>query len=237
MTEVALALDRRSAQRTGRIRGWLEVASIFLLMPLGGILGSLTGFAPLSAIGSVVLPLLAATLYLRREGTSWRSLVFGAALPPQRLAGYAAVALFGSLALVFTTNQLLQTAGMAPPDITMFKTLLEGNLFMYLWFLIPVAWGSAAIGEELLARGYLMHPLEGLSGTTTAVVLQAAIFAGAHFYQGLTGVLSIFVLALVFGAVYLRSGRNLLPLIIAHGLIDTFSLSMIYLGHGELLLG
>ena len=108
---------------------------------------------------------------------------------------------------------------------------------MYLWFLIPVAWGSAAIGEEMLARGFLLHRAEGLTGTTVAVVLQAALFAMAHFYQGLTGVVNIFVLALVFGAVYLKSGRNLLPLIVAHGLIDTYGLTMLYVGRADMLLG
>lgn len=237
MTEIALQLDDRPAAKPGRLRGWLEIASIFVLMPVGGILGSLSGFVPLGAILSVALPLLAATLYLRREGTRWQALALGTRLSAARIAGLTGIVLLATALLVTGTNVLLQSAGLPPPDVSVFEALLEGNLVMYLWFLIPVAWGSAAIGEELLARGFLLHRLEGLSGTGAAVVLQAAIFAAAHFYQGVTGVLTIFVLALVFGIVYLRSGRNLLPLILAHGLIDTFSLTMLYLGYGEVLYG
>jgi membrane protease YdiL (CAAX protease family) len=208
-----------------------------LLVPIGGILGSLIGFLPLSAILSVVLPLIAATGYLRREGTSWSSLVIGTTLSLPRILGYTAVALGVTTVLVNVANSMLQSAGLPPADVSVFRDLLEGQFVMYLWFLIPVAWGSAAIGEELLARGFLLHRIEGLSGTAVAVVLQAAIFAVGHFYQGLTGVVNIFVLALVFGVVYLKTGRNLLPLILAHGIIDTSSLTMLYLGRGDLLPG
>ena len=233
MTDLALEMDERPEMKRGLVRGWLEAASIFLLMPIGGILGGLSGFPPLVAISSVVLPLLAATFYLRREGTTWRSLTFGDRLTVPKLIAYAAAALATTALVVIGINSLLRMAGMPPADISMFEALLKDNFTMYLWLLIPVAWGSAAIGEELLARGFLLHRFEGMHGTASAVILQAAVFAGAHFYQGLTGVLTIFGLALVFGFVYLRSGRNLLPLIIAHGLIDTFSLTMIYLGHGD----
>lgn len=225
------------SSRPGQLRGWLEVASLFLLMPIGGILGALTGFIPASAIGSVLLPLIAATVYLRREGSSWGSLAFGSPLSARQVSGYVCLTLGVTWLLVTVSNLLLRSADLPPPDYSVFEQILEGDLAMYLWLLIPVGWGSAAIGEELLARGFLLYRLEGLAGTALAVILQAAIFAAAHFYQGVTGVLNILVLALVFGAVYLKCGRNLLPLIIAHGLIDTFSITLLYLGYGELLAG
>jgi membrane protease YdiL (CAAX protease family) len=40
----------------------------------------------------------------------------------------------------------------------------------------------------------------------------------------------MFLAALIIGAVYLRSGRNLWVVIIAHGLIDTLKFSLIYAG-------
>jgi membrane protease YdiL (CAAX protease family) len=219
------------------VRGWLEIASIFLLMPLGGILGGLTGFIPASAIGSVLVPLIAATLYLRHEGCRWRSLALGRSLGVRQVLGYLCFTLVATWLLVSACNLLLRSAGLPPPDFSVFEQILDGDRAMYLWLLIPVGWGSAAIGEELLARGFLLHRLEGLSGTAPAVILQAAIFAGGHFYQDLAGVLNVFVLALVFGAVYLKAGRNLLPLILAHGTIDTVSITLLYQGYGELLAG
>ena len=237
MTELTMDTNFTTGTKPGHLRGWLEVLSTILLMPVGGVLGGLTGFAPMGAILSVALPLFAATLYLRREGTSWRSLVVGTPLSAGQIVAYAGISLVVVAMLVTFSNLLLRTAGLPPTDLTLFQALLEGNLGMYLWFLIPVAWGSAAIGEEMLARGFLLHRISGLTGTATAIVLQAALFAVAHFYQGVTGMVNIFVLALVFGAVYLKSGRNLMPLIVAHGLIDTYGLTMIYLGRADLLLG
>jgi len=217
------------------IRGWLEVVSIVVLIPVGGLLGALSGFPPLSAILSVALPLIVATLYLRREGTAWRSLVLHTRLSATAVSAYTVVALVVTFVLVGITAAAMSSAGLPPTDLSALQALLEGNFAMYLWFLIPVAWGSAAVGEELLARGFLLHRIEGLTGTLAAVVLQAAIFAVAHFYQGIMGIVNVFVLALVFGVVYLRCGRNLLPLILAHGLIDSFSLTALYLGHADLL--
>lgn len=222
----------------GRLRGWLEVLSIPALAVIGAVLGSLSGFPPLSSIGAVGLPLLAASLYLKRSGMPWRRLVATHRLHIGAVAAWTLVALGGALAAAHAATWGLQTAfGLPPTDVSRFLDLVEGNLVMYAWYLIPVAWGSAAIGEELLCRGFLMHRLEGLTGTSAAVVLQAAIFAAAHFYQGVTGATAVFVLALVFGAVYVNNGRNLVPLVIAHGLIDTFAMTALYLGRPELLLG
>jgi membrane protease YdiL (CAAX protease family) len=227
-----------SATQIGPIRGWFEVLAIPMLIPIGGILGSLTGFAPLVPICSVGLPLLVATLFLHLEGTSWRSLAFGRAIGIKQLLGFAALATVASFAAVSVTVMILQQGfGLPLIDVSAFESAIKGNLTAYLWFLIPVAWGSAAIGEELLVRGYLLHRIEGLAGLKIAIVLQAIIFSSAHLYQGITSVFSIFVLSLVFGAVYLKSGRNLVTVIIAHGCIDTLALTLIYFGRADLLIG
>jgi len=135
------------------IRGWLEVVSIVVLIPVGGLLGALSGFPPLSAILSVALPLIVATLYLRREGTAWRSLVLHTRLSATAVSAYTVVALVVTFVLVGITAAAMSSAGLPPTDLSALQALLEGNFAMYLWFLIPVAWGSAAVGEELLARG------------------------------------------------------------------------------------
>ncbi len=225
------------ATRPNKIRGWLEVLSVTFLIPVGAILGSLTGFQPMSAICAITLPLLAATLYLRHEKVRWRSLVIGTPHGPLQYAGFVVVAIFGTIATVYVATLFLQNiVGLPPIDASAFA-ILEGNLTMYLWLLIPVSWGSAAIGEEMLVRGYLIHRLEQLGGTKVAIVLQAIIFSMAHFYQGITGVVTIFILSLVFAAVYVRSGRNLLPLIIADGCIDTYAMTALYLGRADLIIG
>lgn len=227
-----------SETRPGLVRGWLEVASIPVLAVVGAIVGGLTGFPPMSSIGAIGLPLLVATIYLRRSGVRWRDLISGAPISVAGTAGYCVVALVLAVIAAFAVTWILQNvAGFPPIDVSRFVALVEGNPWMYAWYLIPVAWGSAAIGEELLCRGFLLKRIEGLSNTGVAIVLQAAIFAIAHFYQGITGVLAIFAFAIVFGAVYVRSGRNMLPVILAHGLIDTWAMTVIFFGRPDLLIG
>ncbi len=236
MSEMSLSMNARLSS-PGRLRGWLQVAVVILLLEIGGIAGALTGFPPLGAIFAVLFPLAAATWFLRRDGQRWRDLVFGARLNALQLLGYTALALVVVYTAIIALGLALKALGMPPADHSQLRLLLEGNLTMYLWFLLPISWGSAAVGEELLARGFLQYRLEGLTNAATAVVLQAAIFGVAHFYQGFAGILTTFAVGLVFGIVYLKCGRNLLPVIIAHGAVDTFGVTVLYLGYGDLLGG
>lgn len=237
-SELHNSLPEENARRPGLVRGWLEVLSIPVLLVTGAVLGSLTGFPPMASIGAVGLPLLVASIYLKQSGVRWRELIVGNRITIRAMAGYTVIALVLSSLGAFVVTWSLQTFFQAPLiDASRFLELVEGNPYMYAWYLVPVAWGSAAIGEELLCRGFLLHRLEGLTMTWIAVVLQAAIFSLAHLYQGITGVAAIFVLALVFGSLYIKSGRNLVPLILAHGLIDTWAMTVLFLGRPDLLIG
>lgn len=217
------------------LRAWFEVILVALLIPIGGIIAGLTGFLPMSAIGSALLPVLVASILLRREGRSWRSVVFASRLSPLRLLVFTCAAVVGGYLLVALSSFAMQLLGFGSRDLSLIAEQLSGNLTLYLWFMIPVVWGSAAVGEEMLARGFLLHRIETVAGTTTAILLQAAIFALAHAYQGAVGVVSIFFLALLFGKLFVRSGRNLLPLILAHGVIDSVGITLIYLGYADLM--
>ena len=42
-------------------------------------------------------------------------------------------------------------------------------------------------------------------------------------------------ISLVFGAVYLRCGRSLLPVFIAHGVVDTVGITAFYMGWADLI--
>ena len=85
-------------------------------------------------------------------------------------------------------------------------------------------------------RGYLMNRLVDLQGRQTklawaiALVVSAAIFGLAHFIQGPIGVFWTGAIGLVFGLSYLAVGRNLWPVILAHGLIDTLDFISHYFG-------
>lgn len=101
--------------------------------------------------------------------------------------------------------------------------------------LIAYAWLSAAIGEELVFRAFLMHQLHALfdrfrQGALMAAVVCGVIFGLIHAQQGITGIVMTGVVGTVLSYAYLRSNRNLYALILAHGLIDTWGVSRLYLG-------
>jgi len=67
------------------------------------------------------------------------------------------------------------------------------------------------------------------------VVLLSLFFGYRHYYyQGLKGALVTGCIGLTLSLMYLWFGkRNLLPLILAHGLVNTISQTQRYLGSGD----
>jgi membrane protease YdiL (CAAX protease family) len=77
-----------------------------------------------------------------------------------------------------------------------------------------------AVLEEVVVVGYLMTRLRQLRwGTPAAIVAAAALRGSYHLYQGIGPGIGNFVMGLVFGYWFHRTGR-VMPLIIAHALID-----------------
>jgi membrane protease YdiL (CAAX protease family) len=97
--------------------------------------------------------------------------------------------------------------------------------FQY-WWIIPVLLISAlkaALTEEVIMVGYLYKKFDELKisfGWQQAI--SSLIRASYHAYQGLAGFFGNLVMGLVFGWAYRRWGR-VLPLVIAHFLLDAFS--------------
>lgn len=220
------------------VRATLEIITVLAATVAGMAVGSLTGWLPMSPILGMVFALVPATLFLRREGKGWPDLGFPKRMSLWKFAWYT----FAALAVTLLVNALvvaplLNALGTPATDITVLTEAIEGNTLNYVVFMVFIVWGSAAFGEELIARGFILDRFSRMFGTAIAVVAQAAIFALAHSYQGITGVLTIFVLALIFGAVYIRSGKNLWPVIVAHGIMDTIGITVIYLGQSDAIIG
>jgi membrane protease YdiL (CAAX protease family) len=120
-------------------------------------------------------------------------------------------------------------------DVAYIRNSIEGDTFSYAAWMIFVVWGSAAFGEELFARGFALDRFRTVfAGAPAAALLaifaQAALFGWLHAVQGPTGVVITGYVGLVFAAAYFAAGRNLWAPILAHGLIDTISLTLMYLG-------
>lgn len=120
------------------------------------------------------------------------------------------------------------------PDYSAYS-IVKGNkeLLIQLWIYAMI---SAAFAEEVIFRGYFCSLIEPFIGTSKAskaitVLLGAVLFSVAHYSQGMSGLINIFIISLVFYTVFIRSGRNIYATILAHAIIDTFSLYQIYLGN------
>lgn len=83
--------------------------------------------------------------------------------------------------------------------------------------------------EELLDRGFLINWFEQIFSkisfaTAIAVLLQAMIFGFRHSYDLSERSITVGLIGLVMGIAYVKFGRNLWPLIIAHCILNTMSM-------------
>jgi uncharacterized protein len=96
-------------------------------------------------------------------------------------------------------------------------------------------WTFAAFGEEIAYRGYLIQRAADVGRRSAAsylvaMVLVSVLFGYGHYSKGPSGIVDSGMAGLVLGAAYLLSGRNLWVAILAHGMIDTYAVVVIYLG-------
>ncbi|WP_160677201.1 CPBP family intramembrane glutamic endopeptidase [Qipengyuania oceanensis] len=94
---------------------------------------------------------------------------------------------------------------------------------------------SAAVAEEIIYRGFLLHQLsrivrQGNAGRWAAILVGAMAFAIPHYAQGPVGLASVFLVGVLFGWIFFRSDRNLWSLFLAHALVDTWGIYSLYRG-------
>ena len=104
---------------------------------------------------------------------------------------------------------------------------LKGNWLLFV-SIMPMVLIESFL-EELLDRGFLMNWFERLFSKTSfatiiAVVLQAAIFGFRHSYDFSARSITAGIIGLIMGIAYVKFGRNLWPLIIAHCLLNSISM-------------
>jgi len=104
---------------------------------------------------------------------------------------------------------------------------------LLLW--IALTWSFGALAEELAYRGYVLNRIGDLLGRTriadaASAVVASALFGFAHGAQGAAGVLDNVLAGILFSALYVASGRNLWLPIVVHGVVDTTSVALLFLG-------
>lgn len=91
------------------------------------------------------------------------------------------------------------------------------------WWTVPVLILAAlknAVVEEVIVVGYLMTRLRQLRWSAPVAIIASALLRGTyHLYQGIGPFLGNIIMGIVF-AEYFRRTRRVLPLVIAHTVID-----------------
>ncbi|SDT74117.1 CPBP family intramembrane glutamic endopeptidase [Actinoplanes derwentensis] len=91
------------------------------------------------------------------------------------------------------------------------------------WWTVPVLILSAvqnSVLEEVIVVGYLITRLRTFSLSPVWIIAASAVLRGSyHLYQGFGGFIGNVVMGVVFALFYLRTKR-VMPLIVAHSLLD-----------------
>jgi membrane protease YdiL (CAAX protease family) len=86
-----------------------------------------------------------------------------------------------------------------------------------LWTILSLV---VAFAEEAAFRGYALTRLEAITRNRTVTVIAVSLaFSAGHIYQGVGGLIIIFVYGLMFAALFYKTG-SIWPGIIAHFLQD-----------------
>ncbi|AXT50334.1 CPBP family intramembrane metalloprotease [Aquimarina sp. BL5] len=120
-----------------------------------------------------------------------------------------------------------------PLDYSVFEPF-EGNLPAILNLFVYIL-ASAAFGEEIVFRGYLMRQFTKFFGSSKIsivinILLFGFIFGLSHAYQGISGQIITGILGMFLALVFHIKKDDLWFNIAVHGFIDTIALVYLYYG-------
>ena len=128
--------------------------------------------------------------------------------------GFAALIGVPGLVLVWAAHQLGVSANLAVVDVP------------DTWYRVPLLLLQAAqngVLEEIVVVGYLLTRLRQLGWSNGRALGASAVLRGIyHLYQGLGGFAGNLVMGLIFAWWFQRT-RRVLPLVVAHFLLDVFA--------------
>ena len=183
-----------------------------------------------------------ATFFMKQRKASWKDL--GLIFPKGKrewlvhigLAFLTVIIVFLVMGLVL--DPILSHYGLEKPsDVADRFQFFLGKPLLFITYLVTVVWIGAALGEELLMRGFLLNRLSDFFGKgklawCISLIIHSIIFGMLHIYQGLAGIITTTFIAIIFGIIYLLAKKRLFPVIVAHLLINTITLTAYYLTGG-----
>jgi membrane protease YdiL (CAAX protease family) len=210
-----------AARRVGT--GWTLLAAVEVVLTVTAVLGLVAPTIPL-------LVLVGVSLAIRREHLTTIGLTRPAR--PGRMALEVLGWVIGwTVVLLGLVMPVLNRLTGDEQDLTDLLDV-EGDLGLLLVFLV-LTWTVAAIGEEVVYRGFLPTRItdvtgRGAAGVLVAVLGSSVLFGLAHTEQGTIGVAVTFLDALLFTWLRLRYA-TLWASVLAHGFNNTIGLVALYL--------
>ncbi|MBU3950207.1 MAG: CPBP family intramembrane metalloprotease [Proteobacteria bacterium] len=105
---------------------------------------------------------------------------------------------------------------------------LQKNPTLIIWWLGPLL--LIGVSQEELTRVFTLNRIwriwPGPAGVWFSAIISALIFALAHIFEGLTGVIWAAIYGLIMAIYYIYSGR-IMPMIISHYLNNVFNFTAI----------
>ena len=205
---------------------WLVIIFLLVAWPVFSVLVSSTGetpaeftnltfevYLPTLLVELLLILLVALALVRAREGL----VTVGLTLFTVRNFMWGVVFLVGAVFFFSVLSQMVHGLDQ-PKEIEQY--LPRTKLDYFFWIVLSF---SAAVGEELSFRGFLLTRLTPVLGNFgAAALLSSAAFGLGHLYQGLVGVIFTGIYGLLFaGLFYWR--KSIFPCIVAHFLQDALA--------------
>lgn len=195
----------------------------------------LRGFGPAGVLtvvvvllaGNIIGPVLALA-WAWRSRTPWSEIGFA---PPRNWFLTVAAGILAGVALKLVMKALVMPL-FGAPEINPAYHYLAGNNAALPGTLIAVVL-RAGVGEEIVWRGFLFERLRTLLGSgagpaLTALLISSALFGLGHYPdQGLAGVEQAAVVGLVYGGMFLATGRLWLSMA-THAAFNVTAVLIIY---------
>lgn len=189
----------------------------------------------LAGPASTLVAMVVATRLLSHRGLSWSDIGFRK--PRNWIKSILlSVVCFFAIALAATSMSWLTDFFLVSVGDSGRFNHVEGNATAYFLMLLLV-WTHGSFFEELLFRAFMISRGSaalggGLKSDLIAVIFSSIFFGYRHYYyQGIKGAIVTGFIGLVLSILYLWFGRkNILPLILGHGLVNTLSQTQRFLG-------
>ena len=216
-------LTKNVKQKKAEVLILIELA-VLLLLPLPFLKLNL-----LYVITALIIMLL--SKFVRKE--KWSEYGFKAIKWKMLFLAIAFGVIYGLVDNFFIEQLITKITG-AEPDLSTYASV-KGNVG-HLIAMLGIGWVIGGFFEELFFRGYMYNRIQSVIHNPiifkcTAIVITSIVFAFAHTYQGIGGIVDTGLFAVVMGLLYFALGKNVWYLMIIHGMYDTVGIIRLFLGN------